>query len=307
MVHLQTARLKMLVRNGLVGDWRLSDGDFMRNFRLPTVEDKLEALKRRNPIAREERISFDEITHTYTVDGVVVPVSVTGLIHQFCEDFEPTAAIEQMKARDWDVKQEAYRKEDGDVMTDEEIAATWRNNGEVQRSRCQLLHYHAEQFLNGCTIEEPSSPEFQQFLEIHHALIEHFSIFRTEVSVFHCGMKLAGQIDCLCRDNEGNLVIWDWKRSKRIVTDCMRQMKPPLQHLADCNLSHYSIQLNIYRYILESEYGYRVSGMFLGIVHPLSVGPVVIEVPRLDDEIALIVEHCGASPPNPGAIAEFVV
>ena len=81
MVHPQTARLKMLVRNGLVGDWRLSDGDFMRNIRLSTVEDKLETLKRRNPIAREERISFDEITPTYTVDGVVVPVSISNGPH----------------------------------------------------------------------------------------------------------------------------------------------------------------------------------------------------------------------------------
>ena len=146
----------MLVRNGLVGDWRLGDADFLRSFRLPTAEDKNEALRQRSPIAREERITFDEATHTYTVDGVRVPISVTGLIHQFCEDFDPSSAIEQMKARDWDIKQENYRKEDGDVMTDEEIAATWRNNGEVQRSRGQLLHYHAEQFLNGCTIEELS-------------------------------------------------------------------------------------------------------------------------------------------------------
>ena len=297
----------MLVRNELVADWRLNDGDFVRHFHLPTAEDKTEVLRQRSPIAREDRICFDEITHTYTVDGVLVPISVTGLTHRFCEEFDPSSAIEQMKARDWGTKQENYRKEDGDVMTDEEIAAAWRNNGEVQRSRGQLLHFHAEQFLNGCAIEEPHSPDFQQFLEIHHALVEHFSIFRTEVSVFHCGMKLAGQIDCLCRDKEGNLVIWDWKRSKRIATDCKRQMKPPLHHLADCNYSHYSLQLNIYRYILESEYGYHVSGMFLGVVHPLSLGPVCVEIPRLDDEIALIVEHCGASPPTPGANAPFVI
>ena len=90
----------MLVRNGLVADWRLSDGDFVRDFRLPTAEDKNEALRRRSPIAREDRICFDEITHTYTVDGVRVPISVTGLIHQFCEGFDPSSAIEQMKARD---------------------------------------------------------------------------------------------------------------------------------------------------------------------------------------------------------------
>ena len=89
--------------------------------------------------------------------------------------------------------------------------------------------------------------------------------------------------------------------------DSKRQMKPPLEHLPDSNYFHYALQLNIYRYILESEYGYRVSGMFLGVVHPLSEGPLCIEIPRLDAEIALIVENYGAHDPIPGADAPFVL
>ena len=50
------------------------------------------------------------------------------------------------------------------------------------------------------------------------------------------------------------------------------------------------MQLNLYRYILESEYSLRVSGMYLGIAHPLRTAPLCIQVPRLDAEIALLVE-----------------
>ena len=53
----------------------------------------------------------------------------------------------------------------------------------------------------------------------------------------------------------------------------------------------------IRRCILKSEYGFRVSRMFLGVVHPLSPGPLVIECPRMDEEIALILDQEGAPAP----------
>ena len=141
------------ISNGVVGDWRLSDDDFLATFRLPSDADKHETLQATNPLIREGRIKFDEITHTYTVDGIKVPISVTGLIHQFCQDFDAHAAIETMKANDWETKQLKFLKNDGEVMSDDEIAASWSRNGEIQRSRGQLLHYHCEQYLNGCKIE----------------------------------------------------------------------------------------------------------------------------------------------------------
>ena len=73
---------------------------------------------------------------------------------------------------------------------------------------------------------------------------------------------------------------------------------------------HYCLQLNIYAHILETEYGFRVSGMFLGVVHP-TTAPRVLEVPRLNSEINVLVEHekaCGrATEPTPGERAPFVL
>ena len=153
------------------------------------------------------------------------------------------------------------------------------------------MHYHIEQYLNGANIEEPQSPKFKQFLELCESVLSEFVMFRTELPMYHAGLNIAGTIDCLCFDKNGEVVIWDWKRSKDIRTDCQRQMLPPLQHLPDCNYYHYALQLNLYRYILESEYDMRVSRMILAVMHPLRHGPTCIDLPRMDTEIAMIVEQ----------------
>jgi hypothetical protein len=66
----------------------------------------------------------------------------------------------------------------------------------------------------------------------------------------------------------------------------------------------------LYAYALESEYGYTVSRMVLGVVHPLSSARC-IEVPRLTEEIEILVEQeiaAGrASKPMPGPDAQFVL
>ena len=71
-----------------------------------------------------------------------------------------------------------------------------------------------------------------------------------------------------------------------------QQMLAPLQHMPYCKYHHYCLQLNIYRFILESsEYGFRVSRMMLGIVHLDRDGPACLELPRLERDLELIVQH----------------
>ena len=88
-------------------------------------------------------------------------------------------------------------------------------------------------------------------------------------------------------------------------------MYPPLEHFPDTNYWTYCLQLNTYRYILESEYNMEVGSMFLGVAHPQRDKAQVIELPRLDDEIAALVDHeiaLGAtSEPAPGENAPFTL
>ena len=79
---------------------------------------------------------------------------------------------------------------------------------------------------------------------------------------------MAGQADALFVDERGDITILDWKRTARIRFDdnVFRSLKEPINHLPESNGYLYSLQLNIYKYMLESENGLRVNAMFLGQV-----------------------------------------
>ena len=62
---------------------------------------------------------------------------------------------------------------------------------------------------------------------------------------------------------------------------------PCVKHLPDSNFWHYSLQLNIYRGILERKYGKKISGLYLVCLHPNNMYKTYdrIPVPFLDKEI----------------------
>ena len=200
-----------MINNGVVGDWRLSDEEFLCDFQLPSAQDKTETLRATNPLSSDSRIVFDEEAHTYTVDGALVPLSVTSLIHQFYHEFDSDEAIQEMRP---DTREKYAEK---GLLTVEAIIASWNRNGEVQRNRGTLMHFHIEQFLNGCAIGEPQSPEFQQFLKLFQRMSIDQRAFRTELSVYSPQLNVAGQIDGLfLLRSDGTFALWDWKRCKLV-------------------------------------------------------------------------------------------
>ena len=274
------------VRIEEVGDWRLSDEEFLISFDLAGSASNV--LARKHPHVRDSRIVFEAKAHMYYVDGVRCPHSVTSFLHQFVEEFDPEAVVTSMQSRsDWPARSMSYRKEDGSLMQKDEIIAAWAKNGQVQRARGHLLHYHAEQHLNGRDIDLPHSPEFQQVrLASARFFNEGWYPFRTEFAMFHGRTRLAGQADLLCRDVDGNIILVDWKRIRELkYSNAYRSLKPPLSHLPDCNYSMYCLQLNLYARILESEYDFRVVRMILAIVHPAREVPELIECPKMPAEI----------------------
>ena len=75
-----------------------------------------------------------------------------------------------------------------------------------------------------------------------------------------------------------------------------RSLKYPLQHLPDANGWLYCLQLNVYRFMLEREYGYTVSSMLLAVAHPESAAPRLISCPRMETELDAVVDYeieCG--------------
>jgi len=174
--------MNMIVSITEVADWRLPDADFLRSFRLP--QKGAGALAQRCPFPRENRITFDEEKHEYTIDGLQAPRSVTGLLHEFASEFIPERALHAMKnGREWEQKKAAL-EEQSLGTEDEDILQRWQRNGEVARARGHLLHWQCEQMVNGSLIEEPHSPEFSQAKAIYeHLLAMGLSPFRAEVNM----------------------------------------------------------------------------------------------------------------------------
>ena len=62
-------------------------------------------------------------------------------------------------------------------------------------------------------------------------------------------------------------------------------MHPALCALPDSNYWQYSLQLNMYKYILESKYGIRVDNLCLVAFYPEQEHCQVHQVPNMNDVI----------------------
>ena len=295
-----------------MADWRLPDDQFLASFKL--VEKSADRLAAQSPHPRDRRIAFNEERHEYLIDGCkIAPRSTTGFLHSFASPWNPQAALRAMKqGRQWDEKRAAL-EEQGLGIGDTEIMAQWERSGQVARCRGTLLHFHAEMHANGYQIEPPHSKEFSQAMALFRNLVDDLELqpYRTEMSVFHCGLRLAGQIDLLMRNpTTGEIVVVDWKRAREVkFQNSFGHLQYPLQHLPDANGWLYCLQVNLYGYMLESEYEMTVGGHYLAVVHPDYERGRLIACPNMKREIQAVVEYeieyGRASAPKSGADAPF--
>lgn len=229
--------------------------------------------------ARDARISFVEETHTYYVDGTPVPCSVTQLLSKYKEPFDADTVISKMMAgKSW--PRPPYVKPDGTVMSAEEIKAMWKQSGKESCQAGQRMHAAIEEFfVNPAGFREHEAwrsqaqgkePELDAFLQLYEVEIAARGLvpFRMEYVVFSEHWQLAGSIDAIFIDPvDQQLVIVDWKRVKEFKTENRwARLLSPLRHLQQCDLAVYSLQVNVYKAILEREYGFRVKQLFLGVM-----------------------------------------
>jgi hypothetical protein len=105
-------------------------------------------------------------------------------------------------------------------------------------------------------------------------------------------IKLCGSIDMVFRrKSDGKFVIYDWKRSKEIKADNpFKKGLAPLNHLPDTNYWHYTMQLNVYKWILETFYGLEVADLYLVILHPDQASYQRMRLNIMTDEVEEMIE-----------------
>jgi hypothetical protein len=279
-----------------------------------------------NKHPRDDRIQFEEESHTYTIDGTRAGwTSCTGFLHNFFEEFNADAVIAKMMAsRKW--PESKYYG-----MTAAAIKAQWAEKARLASEAGTRMHLDIEHFYNalpalwpgvcgptdaiaavsriadadtdkprtaditaGVTAmreadgwEPAGGAEWNYFCEYQRTHGAGFEPFRTEWLVFDEEHKVAGSIDMVYKKPDGTLAIYDWKRTEELkMENSFQSGLGPVSHLPDTNYWHYSLQLNVYRYILQKHYGVTVSELALVVLHPINKTWRVAKVNMMDEEVA---------------------
>ena len=237
-------------------------------------------LKSLNSHIKDYRISLDEETHTYYVNGNPYDISVTSFIHQFFEIFDENDVINKNYDK-WQIKKHPVYY----GLKINEIKEMWEKNRKKAAYLGNLLHKDIELFYNEINTKNDSI-EFNFFLNFHKRVIQKLVPFRTEWQIFDEEHKIAGSIDMVYSNTDKSIVLCDWKRSKKIEKENKFQNgKTPISHVPDSNYWHYSLQLNIYKYIIEKNYSLKVSNLILVFLHPDQTNYLLIKVPNLMNEV----------------------
>jgi hypothetical protein len=240
---------------------------------------------------RDKKIRFYEPTHTYYIDGNSKGiVSTTGFIHSFFGHFDADAVIAKMRKSPKWPQHEHFGK------TDAEIKAIWDANRDEASGSGTKMHLAIEQFLNGALDRiDPGvllTKEWAYFQNFWKDVHERLEPYRTEWEVWDKDLLLTGSIDMIFRDKvTGEFHVYDWKRSKEMKFENKFQKGlGPLDHLDDSNYWHYSLQLNIYRWFLETHYGLKIKDLVLVVLHPNNGNYKLYRVNRMEEEVADMLE-----------------
>ncbi|MDC0644577.1 hypothetical protein OAP32_03280 [Crocinitomicaceae bacterium] len=232
-----------------------------------------------NPYARDERIEFSALSHSYFLDGIPVKSS-SFLVSRFFTAFDSYSAAKKLRPSN-----PLFGK------SIDAIVSIWANKGKEASDAGTLLHEQIERYYKGESYEP--TDEFGLFLDFANAHAD-LKPFRCEWRIFDESYHIAGTVDFIAK-NKGLYEMYDWKRSKKVVDS--RTGKPisndywgktgigQLKSIDDTSYNHYCLQQSLYKYILEKNYDLQVSKMYLVVIHPDYERYIKVEVPYLKNYV----------------------
>lgn len=210
------------------------------------------------PIPQELFTNFNDLKyfdepHKYYLDGQEL-ISVTNLIHQYQNDFDEEY---------W-----SQYKADEYGLTQKEIKRAWRFINKKGTMKGSIIHDYAENLLLNKIFKYPKEEIIQEFgfdpiLEEYEITKKHVDKFcadsrgklipvKTELVMYDKESMVAGMVDLIFYNvRMKEFQIWDHKTNKAFSKSSERKLKGCLYMLDDCDLEIYSLQLGLYKAILE--------------------------------------------------------
>lgn len=230
-------------------------------------------------------IEFFEDSHKYIsiIDGDEIRyTSGTQFIHKFFMPFDADGEI-------------ARRCAEREGCSIEEIKAKWAKAGKDATTLGTRVHECCEDIelgrkeLRNKPSSEKEEKMFAHAVNIARKFYDKLDILGVEKIVFSPSLRIAGTIDLLGRSRKnGEYIIIDHKTNKSIdLEDNWNKFAlPPISHLHDINFNIYSLQLNLYQYLLKREgYVSRDAKFKLFLNHISEDGAKLIALPDNQTEI----------------------
>lgn len=128
------------------------------------------------------------------------------------------------------------------------------------------LHNDIDSFYNNNQYVNTSREffQFRQFAEYASDVLD-LEPYRTEWNVYDDDFMLSGTIDMIYRKRTDPFIfyLYDWKRSRNISAE---------------HANRYTLQLNLYRHILEKNYGIKINKIFLVHFHPCNLNYQIVSI-----------------------------
>lgn len=211
--------------------------------------------------------SFNDVTyydepHKYYVGNKQL-ISVTTIIHRYQEEFNEDY---------WSkIKAEEYG------ITQKEVIRAWKFINKKGTMKGSAIHDYAENLFLNKVFPYPKELILDEFgfdpiLEEYEITKKHVNKFhndvkgrlipiRTEMIIYDPESLIGGMLDILFYNvKTGEFQIWDWKTNKKFDKEMKsRHFQDKLYMLEDSDLEIYSIQLAMYKLIIE-----KITGIKLG-------------------------------------------
>lgn len=214
-------------------------------------------------ISPNEKVFFLEEGHKYMnaediVDGKLKSFneskfkyrSPTGIIKDLHEEFDTIPQAQK------------YVKKHKLPITWQQLVYAWESLADFATNEGTILHAYGESLWNGWEMPRPDLHKTPLLENMTKYLQNHYKLAKTEILVYSNTLRLAGQADLLLKNHDGSeYYIMDYKFLKDPIeyksfysrygaNKGYKFMKGPFHKLMDCNHNHYSIQMEIYRYLM---------------------------------------------------------
>ena len=228
----------------------------------------------------DKNITLERESHTYILDDnpELSFISVTTFISQFFEKFDSMRIATKLVS-----KVPKYKH-----MTVDELLLKWKGSADHGTK----VHNEIEEYLiNKIYPDETKAIQGIDWLD-KHVFLEKHELYSEKI-IYSTELKIAGSVDLIIKNTEKDeYTLIDWKTNEKIPTnsyDKKTGIHPLTSDIDDCKFNLYSLQLSLYRFILENYYDMKINRQL--IVHLKDNKVLAYMAHYYEDHIKKLTQH----------------